>query len=483
MRKKLFFTKVVQMASSFLIFNISGLLYNIYISRKMGSMGVGIFSLTMNVYSIGISFSVSAMGLTCTRLLAEKPVNQGYVQSLHIIKRCLFICLLTSAVTSVTMFFASDFIAENLIGDKGCSTGIKILSPTLFCVGISSVFGGFFTAFAKVKECFISQLLSESVSWGLTLLFIERFPSDKTYLSIIISSACASVVRVLSDVFLFILTVRCHIQKKGDTKISDVIRLCVPLALGSYLRTGLSGIENFLIPKRLSGGGDKKSIETYGKIKGMSMGIVMFPAVLISAFSALLVPEISRRHFGGERKSIAYISSLTMEYTLKFSFLISCILFFWGYDISSFFYPEKNVGEYIKYLSFLPVFLFTDSVCDAILKGLDEQVYSLKLNTSDSCLRNIFIFFALPLLKEKGYIMILYISEIFNLSFSFHRMKKRTALKFPFGKAVLIPIVSLVFGKYVISILPRIQTIFEILIFCGTYVTISEFLSEFKKTI
>ena len=45
MRKKLFFTKVIQMTASFLIFNISGLLYNIYISRKIGSMGVGIFHL------------------------------------------------------------------------------------------------------------------------------------------------------------------------------------------------------------------------------------------------------------------------------------------------------------------------------------------------------------------------------------------------------------------------------------------------------
>lgn len=207
------------------------------------------------------------------------------------------------------------------------------------------------------------------------------------------------------------------------------------------------------------------------------MGIIMFPSVFISAFSSLLIPEIARRHFGGEKKSLAYISSLSMEYTLKFGILISAILYFWGDDISSFFYPGKNVGEYIRLLSFLPVFLFTDSVCDSVLKGLDEQVFSLKLNAIDSCFRNLSIFFLLPVLKEKGYIIILYISEIFNLTFSFMRMKKRTAMHFPFGKAVLIPVFSLFLGMIIILHVNPTPTIFKILFFSCIYVSTTEFLS------
>ena len=483
MRKKLFFTKVIQMTASFLIFNISGLLYNIYISRKIGSMGVGIFHLIMNVYSIGISFSVSGMNLTCTRLLSEKSLNQGYAEGLHIIKKCVFICLTTSAVSSAVLFMSSDFISATLIGNKNCAPGIRILSPALLCVGVSAVIGGYFTAFAKVKECFLSQFFCEFTSWGLTLFLIDRFPTDKMFLAVVISISSSAFVRMLSDIFMLLLSARCHIQKKGSTKFSDVIKLCTPLALGSYLRTGLSGMENFLIPKRLSRGGDAKSIETYGKIKGMSMGIVMFPSVFISAFSSLLVPEIARRHFGGQKNSLAYISSLSMEYTLKFAVLVSAILFFKGQDISDFFYPEKNVGNYIKFLAFLPVFLFADSVCDTILKGLDEQVFSLKLNAIDSVFRNIFIFFALPLIKEKGYILILYVSEIFNLTFSFLKMKKRTAMRFPFCKAVLVPVISLFSGRFVIYSLPSLSTVSEILIFSATYIFISEFLSCHKSTI
>lgn len=483
MRKRLFFTKVMQMAASFLIFNISGLLYNIYISQKIGSMGVGIFHLIMNVYSIGISFAVSGMSLTCTRLISEKPLNQGYSQSLHIIKKCLCLCFATSVVSSLIMFFSSDFVSEYLIGSKSCALGIKVLSPALLCVAVSGVAGGYFTAFAKVRECFFSQFISEFISWTLTLFLVRYFQEENMYLAIIYSCAISCAVRAISDVCMMILSARCHIQKKGDTKFSDVLRLCTPLALGSYLRTGLSGLENFLIPKRLSRGGDGKSIETYGKIKGMSMGIIMFPSVFISAFSSLLIPEIARRHFGGEKKSLAYISSLSLEYTLKFSFLVSSILYFWGYDISSFFYPGKNVGQYVTLLSFLPLFMFSDSVCDAILKGLDEQVFSLKLNAIDSILRNLSIFFILPILKEKGYILILYASEIFNLTLSFYRMKKRTAMQFPFCKAVLFPIISIVFAKLIVSHLSHLSPLFEILIFSGAYIAVSEFMSTHKKII
>ncbi|MBE7049176.1 MAG: hypothetical protein E7394_00210 [Ruminococcaceae bacterium] len=483
MRKKLFFTKVMQMTASFIIFNVSGLLYNIYISHKIGSMGIGIFHLVMNVYSMGISFSVSGMNLTCTRLLSEKPLNQGYAESVHIIKKCVTLCLATSFVSALIMFIGADFISVFLIGNPDCAMGIRILSPGLFCVGISGVIGGYFTAFAKVKECFLSQLLCEISSWAITLFIVDRFSPDKMFLAVIISTSASVFIRLASDIFMFLLSVRCHIQKKGDTKFSGVLRLCTPLALGSYLRTGLSGLENFLIPKRLSRGGDGKSIETYGKIKGMSMGIILFPSVFINAFSSLLIPEIARRHFGGQKKSLAYISSLSLEYTLKFSFLISSILYFWGYDISSFFYPEKNVGQYITLLSFLPLLMFSDSVCDSILKGLDEQVFTLKLNAIDSILRNLSIFFILPILKEKGYILILYASEFFNLSLSFFRMKKRTAMQFPLGKAVLFPVISIFFGRFIVSYLPHLPPLFEMLIFSGTYVAVSEFMSVHKKVI
>ena len=73
MQKKAFVSKVFQMSSVMLIMNISNICYSIFVSKRAGAAGIGMFHLVMSIYSLAVTISVSGIGLTSTRLISDMP--------------------------------------------------------------------------------------------------------------------------------------------------------------------------------------------------------------------------------------------------------------------------------------------------------------------------------------------------------------------------------------------------------------------------
>ena len=51
---------------------IVGVAYNAWLTRNLGSSGMGLFSLMMAVYRFAVTFACSGSGLAATRLVAEE---------------------------------------------------------------------------------------------------------------------------------------------------------------------------------------------------------------------------------------------------------------------------------------------------------------------------------------------------------------------------------------------------------------------------
>ena len=97
--------------------------------------------------------------------------------------------------------------------------------------------------------------------------------------------------------------------------------------------------------------------------------------------------------------------------------------------------------------------MYLDSIVDGMLKGLDQQVSTLKYNFSDSLLRVLFIAVLLPVFGMKAYVFVLFFSEIFNASLSIHRLLKVTDLTVDVVDWVLLPAVTGALLYYFLSFL------------------------------
>lgn len=211
-----------------------------------------------------------------------------------------------------------------------------------------------------------------------------------------------------------------------DSYNKRILRITIPVALTSYLRSGLSTLKQLLIPTSLqkSGMNSSNSLIAYGIVHGMAMPIVMFPVCLITSFSGLLVPEFTRYYAQKNYKKIKTLSLLILLCTFIFSFVIAVLIFAFSDSISNLIYKKLEIAKYLRILSPLIIIMYLDIVIDSILKGLDAQVDVMIINIFDCIISIAFIYFLVPILGFSGYLISIFISETIDFSLSGYKLLK-----------------------------------------------------------
>ena len=194
----------------------------------------------------------------------------------------------------------------------------------------------------------------------------------------------------------------------------------MPVAITSYIRSGLSTLKQLLIPSSLekSGLSCSMAFSTYGTVFGMAMPIIMFPSLVVNAFSGLLVPEFSRYRAKHDQKRILEVIKIVFTFTIFISLILTFIFFVFADNLSLSFYHNLECSSYVKAFSFLVVFMYLDIVADSILKGLDAQVSVMVINILDLILTVTLTYFLVPRFGVIGLVISVFASEIFNFTLS-----------------------------------------------------------------
>ena len=171
------------------------------------------------------------------------------------------------------------------------------------------------------------------------------------------------------------------------------------------------------------------ALSEYGKINGMTMAILTFPTVFIMSFGNLLVPEFTSLAAKQYKNRILEICKKVFYATSLFSISLCMIFFFFADKISLLVFQNLECANYIKILSPLVLFIYTDNILDSILKGLCKQTEVMLVNIIDLILTISILYFSLPVLGLTGYILAIMVSEIFNFSVSHYQLYKATGFK------------------------------------------------------
>ena len=88
--------------------------------------------------------------------------------------------------------------------------------------------------------------------------------------------------------------------------------------------------------------------------------------------------------------------------------------------------------------------MYLDNSVDCMLKGLGEQMYCMRVNIIDSIISIILIFTLLPAYGIRGYVAVIFITELFNTALSLLRLIKVTKVPVPYVKWVFKPLLSII---------------------------------------
>lgn len=436
-----------------------GVVFNTYISNVLGSEGMGVYSLVQSVFGFAVTFACSGINLGTTRLVSEALANNRHLEVKKSLKYCIIYSILFSLVASIVMFIFSDKIGSYLLGDARTVKIIKILALSLPFISLSSVFNGYFSAVRKVYKSASVMILENLSQIFITIRlfsFFGIFGVEYACISVAIGTLAAEVISMLYNLTLLLVDIKNN--KISSEEVNPylpkkLINISLPLALSAYARSGLVTIEHLLIPfgLRKNGSSYSESMSLYGLIHGMVFPIIMFPSCIVYSFAGLLVPELAEYNEKKEFKKINKVVSVVLKYALEFSVGVAGILMCFSYELSVAFYNSAEAYQYIQLFAPLVVVMYLDASVDGLLKGLNEQLYSMKVNIADALISVVLVYTLIPIMGVKGYIIAIFVCEIFNCGMSLIRLVKICEPKVTLWSYIFKPIACIIISTSLVT--------------------------------
>ena len=420
-------------------------LFRAYYSRKLGSEGMGIFSLVFAIHSIMLTFATGGLGVAVSKTVSELYAHR---RSDNIRKTMRIsigsVCVLSIFVIFTTALFA-DQIAEKILKEPRCAQSLIFLSPSILFMGISYCIKGYFYASRKVLRPASSEFLEQAVKiTAITKLLGMWLPKG-------IHHGCEAVFLGLSIgefsscFYLFILYIADTRLMPGKSSskglASSIARIALPVTASSLASSALRMQEDVWIVSSLRkfGLAQADALSGYGIIHGMVMPLIVFPLTLMSSFLTLLVPEISRADGMRSKIRLQTLTARIYRFTVFFSFLVLCVLFIFADELSLFVYGVPKSAPTLRMLSLLCPIMFIDSVSCGILNGLGKQSSLLKYSISDSVLRLAMIYILIPKFGINALIFIIIASNIYTFSLTVGKVSTSVQSVFIGGKYLFRP--------------------------------------------
>lgn len=403
MTKRKFLLQGIALTAFSLFFRITNIGYRAYLSGKIGAEGMGLYQLIFSVFLLAITLSTSGISLAVTRMVTAAIAANRRCTVRSVVTQCFLFCLTVSCTIAVLLLCFSDFAAAHILGNAGAAPSLRILALGLPFMSQCTCMKGYFLA---VDE-------SLSTSW---------------------SDAVEQVLTIFSAVVLFWYFAPQSIEAA-----------CFAAMIASTFGEAVSFLAGFLIYRRsLKRNTPKEKEQATGVLHGMFH--IAVPCTLSSAARSLLstaenllIPKTAREFELSHRRAVRHITQRAVHAALQFGIFCAGIFFVFGSDWGEAFYKSREAGAYLKILAPLVPLLYLDVVVDSLLKGLDEQLNSMKYNFSDSFLRVLLILLFMRFAGMRAYIAILFFSSIFNAMLSVRRLLKVADVHIGLLKSAVMP--------------------------------------------
>lgn len=458
-KSKLFLINGTILTSTSLLMKFAALIFNIYISNQIGSEAVGVFSLVMAVYLFFITVATSGLNIAVTVIVSEKFALNKNQQAIKAIRTCIFFSLLLGIAAGGLILLFSNFITSKCLHNMVSSRPLFYIAIGLPFIAMSSCISSYFTTVRKAYKNAISQVFEFTIKMFATIILLKINISngvEAICISLILADVISEVCSFTLIFILYIIDIR--LKKLEDIRSFgqriNILKIAFPVAVTSYIRSGLSTLKQLIIPTQLekSGISCSRALSQYGMINGMVLPVITFPTVFTDSYSMLLIPEFSTYVAQKNYKAINYIANKIFKITCAFTMCICSIFFIFSNDLGLAIYNNIEIGYYFKIFTPFIFFMYMDHIIDCILKGLNKQFGVMCCNILDLSITTCFIYFLLPVLGIKGYVLSIFFSEVLNFSISLFQLFMYSRIKPNLIDWIVVPLFCSLIGFFVVNI-------------------------------
>ncbi|RPF48099.1 stage V sporulation protein B [Hydrogenoanaerobacterium saccharovorans] len=448
---KAFVINAVLLTVTSLLMRTVGVSFGVYLSNKIGAAGIGLYQLIMSVYVLAVTLATSGVNLASTRLVAEELGRNNPSGAKKAMHRCLAYSIIFGTATAIVLFANAETVGTTWLSDERTIPSLKLLAVSLPFISMSSAISGYFTAVRRVYKSASAQVFEQLIRITLTIMGLTAFmPRGLEFacLAIVGGSSIAEFCSFFYSFLLYLYDTRRYKTNKqpvgGLTK--RLLGISLPVAFSAYARSGLITIEHLLIPRGLkkSGASAESALASYGLLQGMVLPVILFPSAFLQALAGLLVPELAECRAQCHEVRINYIVGRVFQVTLLFSIGVAGVMFCYANELAVAIYKNYDTAKYICILAPLIPVMYLDTAVDGMLKGLGEQVSSMRYNIIDASCSVVLVYFLVPKFALAGYICAIFFTELLNALLSTNRLVSITQFRFNLWASVIKPIFGIV---------------------------------------
>ena len=421
------------------------LFFGAYVTRTVGEVGMGLYTLVGTVYGFAVTLATSGISLTVTRLVASALGSEDSRGVGRALGGAFIYAFLFGSAATLGLFSLADMLAVRVLSVAELAVSMKILAVSLLPVAFTSVIAGYFVGVRRVGFNAAVQVISQALKIPLTVWLVSEFKTHGDASSVAALCLAVTVTEIISFAVIFLELMldlaRHRVAKGGSPDLGEVAKTAIPLGASAYVRSALLTVEHSIIPKRLKDGGDssESSFAAYGALHGMALPMILYPMAAISSFAGLLVPEFAECSARSDRTRADRIGSEAVNTTLRFACVCAVFLFVFAEELGYNVYDSYSAGYYIAILAPVVPIMYLDHVTDAMLKGVGEQVYSMWVNISDSFISIILVWTLIPRLGILGYAIAIIGMEAYNFALSALRLRRHVSFKIDALGSLVLP--------------------------------------------
>ena len=410
-----FLTGTLLLTITGVLSRIIGFFYRIFLSRTIGAEGLGIYQLIFPVLTLCISFTSSGIQTSISKYVAQEQGRNEKHAGIRFLYVGLFLSLLLSVIVCIFLFMQADYIAVKILGESRCRDLIRIMAYSLPFCSIHSCINGYYYGRKKTALPSITQLTEQIVRVGSVYIIYLIYTEKNLALTPSIAVwgiVCGEIASMLISVTAI------RFSKYSGSLIGalkKLTRFCIPLTANRVTINLFVSIEAILIPANLKlfGYSNTDALCVFGILTGMAMPMILFPNVLTSSVSVLLLPTISEAQAACNQKLIARAIKKTIEYCMILGLFSTLFFLLTGNFIGQVVFQNTLAGVFITTLSWICPFLNLATTLTSILHGLGKATCAFVLNLTGCLIRIFFIFILVPIYGIRPYLYGMLVSQLF----------------------------------------------------------------------
>lgn len=352
-----------------------GFFFRIYLSRKLGPMGIGLYQMATSILGIFMTLISSGLPLTTAKMVTKYETLGETNKRDKVVSSSLIVALIMSIIASVFIFLLRN-VWGIILTDNRAVEIMLILIPSIIFSAIYSIMRGALWGQNDYFNCGLTELLEQIIRFALTFIILlsitDSFIATK-YSAIAFNITC--LISAVIALFIYLKRGRFNFHK-GE--YLSLIKSATPITGVRLANSLVQPLTTIIIPTMLimSGYTSTEAISSYGIIMGMTFPMLFVPMAIIGSISMVLIPSITSMLTKNELDSINSNITKSLEVSVFISMLFIPLYLSVGDIIGIVLYDNSFAGVLLQSSAICVLPITLCNLTGSLLNALNLEVKS-----------------------------------------------------------------------------------------------------------